>query len=206
MKRGEGGGRWCQRKEQMFAKHTQMIIERASDGRGKKGGVQRQRGGGVIRWVEARAWGFTCRYTLAHQCGYLRGHLSVPPRLTGCLHIVFEELHHLLNTLLPLSLYPCPNPSIHPSIHPAVQTSTQAWPGVTVPTDERGWWEMEGEGMPWGKEGWRRDARTRWLCCCIVMLCSRCKIYACESIYNTHSNTWCMQITRLTRHKKRGSL
>lgn len=30
----------------MFAKHTQMIIERASDSRGKKGGVQRQRGGG----------------------------------------------------------------------------------------------------------------------------------------------------------------
>lgn len=30
----------------MFAKHTQMIIERASDSRGKKGGVQRQGGGG----------------------------------------------------------------------------------------------------------------------------------------------------------------
>lgn len=124
-------------------------MERASDSRGRKG-KHKGREGGMMRWGEARAWGFTCRYTLTHQCGYLGRHLAVPPRLTGCLRIVFEELHHLLNTLLPLCPCPCPNLSIHPSRHSSVH------PGLARSDSAHWWarrWEMEGEGTPWGKEG-----------------------------------------------------
>ncbi len=101
----------------------------------------------MIRWVEAWTWGFTRRYTLTHQCRYLGWHLSVPPRLAGCIHIVSEELRHPAATLLPLFHHPYFNPSVHPTI----QTSTQACPGWHCP--------QMGEAM---RDGGRGDAMWDW--------------------------------------------
>lgn len=113
----------------MFAERTQIIMERASGSRGSTeavwGGDEKTSGSTRMR-VHTQIHARTSAGDI-YLC-----HLA----FAGCLHIVFEE---------PPSSPQHPPPSrpptprlVHPSVPPAAQTSTQAWPGVTVPTDEGG--------------------------------------------------------------------